>query len=227
MSWLSFVRHYGPISRNDNMYDEQIQRSAKRQKIAPIEFEYPVAGCDGLNVLIEEQRILSRLFSTGTAGDGKTHLLGRYGKPLKETTRSGPRTDPDLSLDFPYPRDRKSWPHSNDSELYRSVKIHFIRDLSGWAPQGGASWQPEKEQLRQAFCMSRSIPMQMRFFSSQVTMGRSSNRGGSLHKPRCETRAELVRGSLGERAPGAGWRAAQVFQSQLLKIRQNCSIARL
>jgi hypothetical protein len=42
MSWLSFVRHYGPIPRNDNMYDEQIQRSARRQKMEPIEFEHPM-----------------------------------------------------------------------------------------------------------------------------------------------------------------------------------------
>jgi len=41
-AWLSFLRNYGPIPRNDNMYDETIQRSARRQKIAPIEFEHPM-----------------------------------------------------------------------------------------------------------------------------------------------------------------------------------------
>ena len=42
MKWLSFLRHYGPVPRNDNMYDETIQRSARRQKITPIEFEHPL-----------------------------------------------------------------------------------------------------------------------------------------------------------------------------------------
>jgi len=41
-NFLSFLRHYGPIPRNDNMYDETIQRSARRQKIAPIEFQHPM-----------------------------------------------------------------------------------------------------------------------------------------------------------------------------------------
>ncbi len=33
-------------------------------------------------------------------------------------------------------------------------KIHFIRDLSGWAPQQGSDWEPEKEKLLQDFCHS-------------------------------------------------------------------------
>jgi hypothetical protein len=42
MNWLRFLRHYGPIPRNDNMYDETIQRSARRGGIAPVEFEHPM-----------------------------------------------------------------------------------------------------------------------------------------------------------------------------------------
>jgi hypothetical protein len=38
------------------------------------------------------------------------------------------------------------------------VKIHFIRDLSGWAPQQGAEWEPEKEELLQKFCQSMFDP---------------------------------------------------------------------
>lgn len=41
MNWLKFLRHYGPVPRNDNMYDETIQRSARRHDNAPIDFEKP------------------------------------------------------------------------------------------------------------------------------------------------------------------------------------------
>ena len=41
MNWITFLRKYGPIPRNDNMYDETIQKIARRHKIKPIEFEHP------------------------------------------------------------------------------------------------------------------------------------------------------------------------------------------
>lgn len=30
--WVDFLRQYGPIPRNDNMYDEVIQRNLKTKK---------------------------------------------------------------------------------------------------------------------------------------------------------------------------------------------------
>ena len=44
LNWLKFLRQYGPISRNDNMYDETIQRSARRAGVEPISFEHPAQG---------------------------------------------------------------------------------------------------------------------------------------------------------------------------------------
>ncbi len=41
MNWIKFLRKYGPIPRADNMYDETIQRIARRYKISPIEFGHP------------------------------------------------------------------------------------------------------------------------------------------------------------------------------------------
>src|SRR5690348_11870307 len=71
--WLQFLRHYGPIPRNDNVYDETIQRSARRQKIAPIEFEHPMQ--DLLLRCFDERAVDPvSVILTGTAGDGKTHL---------------------------------------------------------------------------------------------------------------------------------------------------------
>ncbi len=71
--WIRFLRQYGPIARNDNMYDETIQRTARRNGIAPLLFDHPAlpevvssfdrTSTDPVTVIL-----------TGTAGDGKTHL---------------------------------------------------------------------------------------------------------------------------------------------------------
>jgi len=152
-SWLKFLRHYGPVPRNDNMYDETIQRSARRQGIAPIDFEHPYqqrisnsfnrASADPFSVIL-----------TGTAGDGKTHLCRQVWKALKGNEEDWASDNPYLNIRFHYPKDRTTWPESEEPNLYRSVKIHFIRDLSGWAPQQGADWDVDKEALLQKFCHS-------------------------------------------------------------------------
>lgn len=133
------------------MYDETIQRSARRQGIAPIEFVHPMqreivtcfnqATTDPVSVIL-----------TGTAGDGKTHLCRQVWKALNGSDVEWSSDSPYLTISFHYPKDRRRWPESHDVSLYRSVKIHFIRDLSGWAPQQGAAWEPEKEELLQRFC---------------------------------------------------------------------------
>jgi Cdc6-like AAA superfamily ATPase len=68
--WISFLRQYGPIPRNDNMYDEVIQRTLKRKKLQPIIFEteYRSELLDNFRSVIPKSVIL-----TGTAGDGKTY----------------------------------------------------------------------------------------------------------------------------------------------------------
>ncbi len=68
--WISFLRQYGPIPRNDNMYDEAIQRALRRKKIQPIAFE-----TEYLNELLDNFRASEpkSVILTGTAGDGKTY----------------------------------------------------------------------------------------------------------------------------------------------------------
>jgi hypothetical protein len=68
--WISFLRQYGPIPRNDNMYDETIQRVVKRKKIEPI-----LIMAKYLEELIENFRSEKpkSVILTGTAGDGKTY----------------------------------------------------------------------------------------------------------------------------------------------------------
>jgi len=157
MKWLQFLRQYGPVSRNDNMYDETIQRSARRAGIAPIHFEHPaqkqVVSCFDQSTTDPVSVIL-----TGTAGDGKTHLCRQVWQALEGDPSAWASDNPYLSLKFGYPKDRKSWTSLNDPSLSRLVTIHFIRDLSGWAPQQGLNWEPEKEQLLQRLCKSLFDP---------------------------------------------------------------------
>lgn len=68
--WINFLRQYGPIPRNDNMYDETIQRVVSKKKIKPILIEAKY-----LSELIENFRTdqPKSVILTGTAGDGKTY----------------------------------------------------------------------------------------------------------------------------------------------------------
>ena len=137
MNWISFLRQYGPIPRNNNMYDETIHRAAKRANLSAITFEHPF-----------EQRLLA-LFSpharpistilTGTAGDGKTHLCRRVWEML---------TGQDQGFDAPYVHTRATFADG------RTATIHIIKDLSEWAPQSGQNWDPEKQALLETFCHS-------------------------------------------------------------------------
>ena len=139
------------------MYDETIQRSARRQGIAPIEFEHPyhVDLLDCFNKITADP---VSVILTGTAGDGKTHLSRQVWKTLGGNEEDWESNNPYLTLKASYPKDRTIWPSSDEPNLYRSVKVHFIRDLSGWAPQQGSEWEPEKEALLQKFCYSLFNP---------------------------------------------------------------------
>lgn len=77
--WIDFLRHYGPIPRNDNMYDEVIQRTLKRKKVDPIIFD-----TEYLNELIENFQGSSpkSVILTGTAGDGKTFCCRKIWEAL-------------------------------------------------------------------------------------------------------------------------------------------------
>ncbi|OMF92577.1 hypothetical protein [Paenibacillus sp. FSL R7-0337] len=67
--WIAFLRQYGPIPRNDNMYDEAIHRIIKRKNIDPIIVESVY-----LEELIQNYKLPNpkSVILTGTAGDGKT-----------------------------------------------------------------------------------------------------------------------------------------------------------
>lgn len=67
---MRFLRSYGPIPTNDNMYDESIRRALKRHKIKAIAL--PAQFLDELSANFLKSSPDS-YFLTGTAGDGKTY----------------------------------------------------------------------------------------------------------------------------------------------------------
>src|SRR3954451_2573444 len=74
--WVRFLRQYGPIPRNDNMYDEHIRKSARRAGVSPISFVHPIEHV----VLLpfgEGAAGPASVVLTGTAGDGKSNLCGK------------------------------------------------------------------------------------------------------------------------------------------------------
>lgn len=68
--WIRFLRNYGPIPTNDNMYDESIQRALRRHRIQPLVL--PAQFLDELLNNFRSDAPKSEIL-TGTAGDGKTY----------------------------------------------------------------------------------------------------------------------------------------------------------
>lgn len=68
-AWIRFLRQYGPVPTNDNMYDESIQKAARNKKMRPVSFD-----AEYLQELIDNfcSDTPTSVILTGTAGDGKT-----------------------------------------------------------------------------------------------------------------------------------------------------------
>lgn len=77
--WIQFLRKYGPIPQNDNMYDEAIQRASRHLKFEQITFESPYL--EELKVNFHSDKPFS-IILTGTAGDGKTYLCRKIWEDL-------------------------------------------------------------------------------------------------------------------------------------------------
>jgi Cdc6-like AAA superfamily ATPase len=136
MNWIRFVRQYGPIARNDNMYDEAIQRAARRGRVQPIKFEHPVE--KRVLALFEPSREPVSVILTGTPGDGKTHLCRLVWQKLNGSS---------ASLDEPYVQKEIDFGE-------RRFTLHILKDLSEFAPQSGREWDPAKAGLLHKFCRS-------------------------------------------------------------------------
>ena len=145
---LKFLRQYGPIARNDSMYDETIQRAAKRARVAPIVFDHPqradILSCFKLDTP-------TSVILTGTAGDGKTHLCREVWTALDGDQATWASDDPYLSKTIMY-------------EDGVTIALHVIRDLSAWVPQTHSEWRREKIELLNLFCRSLYEPSNKHIF---------------------------------------------------------------
>lgn len=112
--WIRFLRQYGPLPRNENMYDEHIRRSARRLGVAPITFRHPLEE-DVLSVF-DGTSPPKPIILTGTAGDGKSHLCGQVWQRLGGQA-SAWATD-DIYFQLPV--------KISD----RTLTLHVIRDLT-------------------------------------------------------------------------------------------------
>jgi hypothetical protein len=136
VSWIQFLRAYGPVAANDNMYDETIQRAARRTKVVPLTFEHP--RWDDVRASFADPTSRSSVILTGTAGDGKTHLCRKVWELLGGDVQAWQSNEPYLAHAFIAPDGRPA-------------TFHLIRDLSAWAPQQGLEWTAEKHSLALRF----------------------------------------------------------------------------
>lgn len=100
--WIKFLRQFGPIPQNDNMYDEVIRASARRANIKPIVFE-----TEYLQEVVENFQSTApvSIILTGTAGDGKTFYCRQVWVNLggsEEIWNGGAKIPKILALDLPY-----------------------------------------------------------------------------------------------------------------------------
>jgi hypothetical protein len=143
MRWIRFMRQYGPISRNDNMYDEHIRKSAKRAGIRPLAFVHPVEQ-DVLAQFQPERANRRSVILTGTAGDGKSHLCGKIWSILGGS-------DEQWSSDDVY--------HTLEIRTSQgTLTVHVIRDLTALPPHDTNGRYRDKEELLTQFCECLCVP---------------------------------------------------------------------
>lgn len=135
--WIRFIRQYGPIPRNDNMYDEHIRKSAKRAGIRPLAFVHPVEQ-DVLAQFDPERTDRRSVILTGTAGGGKSHLCGKIWTLLGGSEQQWNSDDVYYTLDIPCGE--------------RALTVHVIRDLTALPPHDAKGRYTEKAELLMRFC---------------------------------------------------------------------------
>lgn len=114
--WISFVRQYGPIARNGNMYDEDIRRASKKFGIPPVIFEHPLSH-DVLAAITDRKEAHGGVvILTGTAGDGKSHLCYQAWEALGGTLEAWASNEPYFRLSV-----------TINGHAYT---LHLIRDLT-------------------------------------------------------------------------------------------------
>src|SRR6266498_1845304 len=116
-NWIRFLRSYGPVVKNDNMFAEQTRKLSQSYNIPELRFEHPVQK-PLLDAFAPDAGRLTNVMLIATAGDGKSWLCFRLWEHL------GGSVD-DLNEKPTY----KALPVNTPSG---TKLVHFIFDLSGW-----------------------------------------------------------------------------------------------
>jgi hypothetical protein len=143
--WIRFLRQYGPVPQNENMYDEFIRRSARRAGVEPLYFDHP-ASAAVLECFTGSTPVSVVL--TGTAGDGKTHLCRQVWEAVGGDPIAWQSPEPYLTTSLLPAADGPS-----TGSRQRRV-LHVLRDLSAWVPQRGSAWSANKQDLLTSFSAS-------------------------------------------------------------------------
>lgn len=138
--WIKFLRSYGPIPNNENMYDEHIRKASKRLKVNPISFTHP-AQADVLAAINAPSPV--SVILTGTAGDGKTHLCRQVWEAVHSSSDGWASNEPYLQTVIQV-MDNEGRPCER--------RLHVISDLSAWVPQKGLAWSEERAALMHLLC---------------------------------------------------------------------------
>lgn len=135
--WIRFIRQYGPIPRNDNMYDEHIGKSARRAGIQPLAFVHPVER-EVLDQFRPERAERRSVILTGTAGDGKSHLCGKIWVLLGGSEQQWGSDDVYHTLEI--------------AGVHGAITVHVIRDLTALPPKDDKGRYTDKADLLTKFC---------------------------------------------------------------------------
>lgn len=138
IAWLRFLRQYGPTAKNDSMYDETIRRSARRNKVHPLDFDHPAQEAVSAALVSPNP---SSVILTGTAGDGKTHLCRGIWERLGGDEHA-------------WATDAAYLTTTIQPGATSAMTIHVIRDLSAWVPLRDGEWSGEKIDLLTHFSES-------------------------------------------------------------------------
>lgn len=147
--WIRFLRLYGPIPRNDNMYDEHIRKSARRAGIRQLAFSHPLED-EILSVFDARASRPCSAILTGTAGDGKSHLCGKIWKMLGGGEAEWGSDD----IYYTCPA------HIGG----RAVTVHIIRDLTSLPEPDPHGRYSSKTDLLTDFCRELFSPAGNRVF---------------------------------------------------------------
>jgi hypothetical protein len=118
-SWIRFLRNYGPLPTNGNLFDEHVTASVRRRQVAPIELPTPLVAEMASALQTESYK---SLLIAGTAGDGKTYHARKLWEAFGGAERDWDRLVKDQLLALPSGR-----------------TLRFVKDLSELSPTEGGS----------------------------------------------------------------------------------------